>query len=45
MRLAYVAVTRAKKLLYISFYSTFAPSRFLRHTYNIADVFKIHENY
>jgi DNA helicase-2/ATP-dependent DNA helicase PcrA len=45
MRLAYVAVTRAKKLLYISFYNTFAPCRFLRNTYNTSDVFKVQENY
>jgi DNA helicase-2/ATP-dependent DNA helicase PcrA len=45
MRLAYVATTRAKKLLYISFYNTFAPCRFLRNTYSTSDVFKVQENY
>jgi DNA helicase-2/ATP-dependent DNA helicase PcrA len=45
MRLAYVAITRAKKLLYILFYQGMAPSRFLRATYGLADMYKISENY
>lgn len=45
MRLAYVAITRAKSFLYIIFYNTMAPSRFLKNAYDLADVFKVHENY
>lgn len=45
MRLAYVAATRAKKLLYILYYSNVSPSRFLRHTHGLVDVFKISEKY
>lgn len=45
MRLAYVATTRAKKLLYILYYGSGAPSRFLRYTNGLADVFRINENY
>jgi len=45
MRLAYVAATRAKKLLYVLFYNGIAPSRFLKSTYHLSDVFRISENY
>lgn len=45
MRLAYVAITRAKKLLYILSYHGIAPSRFLKNTYNLADIYKISESY
>lgn len=45
MRLAYVAATRAKKLLYVLFYNGIAPSRFLKATYHLTDVFRISENY
>lgn len=44
MRLAYVAVTRAKILLYIIFYNGISPSRFLKNSYEEASVFKVHEN-
>lgn len=45
MRLAYVATTRAKSLLYVLFYNHITPSRFLKNTYHLSEVYRISESY
>jgi DNA helicase II / ATP-dependent DNA helicase PcrA len=44
-RLAYVAITRAKKFLYILSYENIAPSRFLKNAFHLADIFKINQQF